>query len=124
MQDKKDDLDAEVFGEDDFNFGDEDKMPVAEKKKAEMSELLKKFKASAKEEQRLFQQNIDSEYWVAICFQSREQKEEFLRLAGWLQFGDKYLDGLEVADKMGMKIGHLTQKPRAVKIDKTWKEFV
>ena len=124
MQEKKNDLDGDVFGEDDFNFGDEDKMPVAEKKKAEMSELLKKFKASAKEEQRLFQQNIDSEYWVAICFQSREQKEEFLRLAGWLQFGDKYLDGLEVADKMGMKIGHLTPKSRKVKIDKTWKGFV
>lgn len=124
MQDKKNDLDGDVFGADDFACGDEEKMPVAEKKKAEMSELLKKFKESAKEEQRLFQQNIDSEYWVAICFQNREQKEEFLRLAGWMQFGDKYLDGLEVAEKMGMKIGHLTPKPRKVKIDKTWKDFV
>lgn len=61
---------------------------------------------------------------MAICFQSREQKEEFLRLAGWLQLGDKYLDGLEVAEKMGMQIGHMTPKVRKVKIDKTWKEFV
>ena len=47
-----------------------------------------------------------------------------MRLAGWLQLGDKYLDGLEVAEKMGMQIGHMTPKVRKVKIDKTWKEFV
>lgn len=50
MQEKKDDLDGDVFGADDFDFGGKDKMPVMETKKAEMSELLKKFKASAKEE--------------------------------------------------------------------------
>jgi len=112
------------FGEDDFSVGDEDKRPVGEAKKAEMSEILKKFKAQAKEEQKLFVENVDSEYWVAVCFQSRDQKEKFLELAGWLQYGDKYLDGLEVADAMGIDIKAMTPAIRKVKIEKDWKEFV
>lgn len=46
----------------------------------------------------------DSEYWVAICFQTREQKEEFLRKARLIDLGDKYLDGIAVARVMGIKL--------------------
>ena len=115
---------GDIFGDDDFSFGDEDKRPIAEQQKVELSDVLKKFKAQAKEEQKIFLENVDSEYWIAICFQSREQKEEFLRLAGWLKYGDKYLDGLEIAEKMKIKIKHLTPKLRKVRIDKDWAEFI
>jgi hypothetical protein len=47
---------------------------------------------------------VDTEYWFCVCFQNRAQKDEFLRLAGWIDHGDKYLDGLEIARRMGIKI--------------------
>ncbi len=117
-------LGGEGFGDMDFGLDEEQAQPVAEKKTEEMSEVLKQFLARGKEERKTFEENVDSEYWVAVCFQSREQKEEFLRLAGWLQFGDKYLDGLEIAEHMKIKIGHLTPPVRKVVKAKDWNEFV
>jgi hypothetical protein len=38
----------------------------------------------------------DSEFWVAVCFRTREDKEAFLRDHGLLQLGDKYLNGYAV----------------------------
>lgn len=107
-----------------------DKRKKAEKPKtvAEAQEVisavLKKFKDQAKNEQKVFTENVDSEYWIAICFQSREQKEEWLRQAGLIELGDKYLDGLEVAEVMGMDIKKLTPPIRKVKISKSWTDFV
>jgi len=46
----------------------------------------------------------DTEYWVALCFQSREQKEQFLTALQWLEHGDKYLDGLLCARSLGIEI--------------------
>ncbi len=46
----------------------------------------------------------DSEYWICLCFQSREQVEEFMRLSGWGTEDDKYIDGQKVAAKIGIPI--------------------
>lgn len=70
----------------------------------EMSEVLKGFKQRAQQEEGRYWQTVDSEYWVCLCFQTREQKEEFLQKLGLLMLGDKYLDGLEVAQKLGVEI--------------------
>jgi len=56
--------------------------------KAEVSAVLQGFKDRAKAEQKRFDLATDSEYWVALCFQSREQKEEFLRAVKMLALGD------------------------------------
>ena len=45
---------------------------------------------------------VDSEYWVAICFQSRAQKEAFIKGMGLSLYGDKYLDGARIASKFGI----------------------
>ena len=119
----KDDLNVDVFGADDFSFGDEDKRPVVAQKKEEMSELLKKFKAQKAEERKTFYENVDSEYWICVCFQSREQKEAFLEKAGLMQYGDKYLDGMDVAQHMGINIKDLTPKTRKTRQSKDWLEF-
>lgn len=71
----------------------------------EMSEVLQGFKDRAQQEQKRFVQATDSEFWFALCFQTREQKEEFLRKwLGSLDLGDKYLDGMQVAAKLGIKL--------------------
>lgn len=65
---------------------------------AEVSQALTGFKARASQENQRFEDATDSEYWVALCFQTRDQKEEFLRKMGWLELGDKYLDGMLCAE--------------------------
>jgi hypothetical protein len=47
---------------------------------------------------------VDHEYWVCLCFQSRDQKEEFLAKAGWADLGEKYVDGLALAERLGVDV--------------------
>jgi hypothetical protein len=50
------------------------------------------------------QKVIDTEYWVALCFESREQKEAFLKAVNLFAQGDKYLDGRLFAQHCGIEI--------------------
>ena len=42
----------------------------------------------------------DSEFWVAVCFRTRQDKEDFLARHGLLHLGDKYLNGYAVAEAL------------------------
>lgn len=84
---------------------------------AELSEVLDGFKQRAEREQERFVDATDSEYWIAVCFQTRAQKEEFLEKLGLLADGDKYLDGLLVARKLGITIESPTPGKPKLKID-------
>ena len=46
----------------------------------------------------------DRDYYVLICFQSRDQKLEFLDKTGWLQFGERFIDGLRLARLLGVDV--------------------
>ena len=70
----------------------------------ETSAVLQAFIARSKAEQARFLMATDSEYWVGVCFQTREQKEHFLREAKLLQAGDKYIDGALVAKRLGITL--------------------
>jgi len=75
--------------------------------------LLSGFKQRAREEEQRLLDAVDSEYWVAVCFQTRAQKEEFLRKLGLLELGDKYLDGMEVAGVLGVELdARVPEMPR------------
>lgn len=69
---------------------------VGEESKAEVSALLTAFKDRQKQEQKRFQDATDSEYWFAVCFKTREEKEAFLKKHNLAALGDKYLDGGKV----------------------------
>lgn len=71
---------------------------------ADLAAVDKGFRERAKDESARFRLATDSEYWFAVCFQSREQKEEFLRKMDLFDIGDKYLDGQIVADRLGVEI--------------------
>lgn len=47
----------------------------------------------------------DSEYWFAVCFESRAEKEAFLRAvkAKKSMHGDKYLNGRDFARLLGVE---------------------
>ena len=70
----------------------------------ETSAVLQAFIARSKAEQARFLLATDSEYWVGLCFQTREQKEHFLKEAKLLQAGDKYIDGALLAKRMGIEL--------------------
>lgn len=71
---------------------------------AEITALEQGYRDRAKEEADRFKRATDSEYWVAVCFDSREEKERFLQRAGLIDLGDKYLDGREVADRLAVDL--------------------
>lgn len=71
---------------------------------AELSATMKEFKAAARKTQEQITDNTDSEFWFAVYFQNREQKEAFLRALKLLPLGDKYLDGIKAAASLGVKL--------------------
>lgn len=73
------------------------------------------FHDRAQREADRFQLATDTEFWFAVCFQSREQKEEFLRQMGWSDNGDKYLNGLDLATRQGISLPHVDlPKPKNI----------
>ena len=120
-----DDLSKLDFGDMDFGDfdGDESAKRTAAGRKEELSDLLVKLKARADAEQQVFLENVDSEYWFCVCFQTRAQKDEFLQRMGWAELGDKYLDGLAVAEAQGLALENKTPAVRKRNVSKRWKEF-
>lgn len=91
---------------------------------AEASALLQGFRERAKQEAERFTLATDSEFWVAIGFQSREQKDVFLQVMEWFQLGDKYLDGTQIAALMGIELPKVELANKKVKADKKLKPLV
>lgn len=90
----------------------------------ELNAVQAAFKAKKRAEQAAFRDNTDSEYWVALCFQTRAQKEEFLAKIGVLSEGDKYLDGLMVAKAIGVTIDSPTPPKMRLTTKKRWNTLV
>lgn len=72
---------------------------------------------SASKESAKYDDAFDSEFWVCLCFQTRAQKEEFLRQLGHdLMVSDKYVDGIELAKRIGARLSPapkpITSKPK------------
>ena len=47
---------------------------------------------------------IDQDFYFIVCFQSSDQKYDFLSKAGLDVLGDLYIDGLKVAKRLGVDI--------------------
>jgi len=68
------------------------------------------FKKRAQVEQKRMLDAVDTEYWFALCFQTREQKLQFLERAGILPLGDKYLYGPDVAKAMSIELDPVSKR--------------
>lgn len=75
-----------------------------------LEKVMSAFQLRAKAEERRMEDVTDTEFWFAMCFETREQKEEFLQKLKLLDLGDKYLDGLAAAKILGVKL----EAPRQV----------
>lgn len=63
-----------------------------------------------------FRVAADPEFFFCVCFQSRDQKEEFLKAIGWFDdLGDKYINGLEVARRLGVPVTVIPLEPRKIR---------
>lgn len=71
---------------------------------AELDALQVAFRSRRKDEDARFRDATDSEFWFAVCFKTRAEKAAFLRNAGLIEHGDKYLDGAQVAETLGVAI--------------------
>jgi len=78
---------------------------------AEMSEIVRLIREKKKQSADRFRIAEDTDYWVALCFQCREQRDEFLKKAGWSELGEKYLNGLEIARRLGIDVKVFDLKP-------------
>ena len=84
---------------------------------AEANAVMTAFQKRAADEAKRFKEATDSEHWVAVCFQTREQKEEFLRALNLTDLGDKYLDGQKVARRLGKSLSPANVSYRPARID-------
>lgn len=92
--------------------------------KADLDEVQASFRERVKMENQRFKNTTDSEYWFAVCFETREQKEKFLKVMDLFVHGDKYLDGKLLAEKLGIDLpdANMTYLPDG-KIDKDFIKF-
>lgn len=64
-----------------------------------------------------FEAATDSEFWVAVCFQSRAQKEAFIDAVNWpgVDRDTRYVDGVRLAKALDLPIQAETFRPPAEK---------
>lgn len=72
--------------------------------KAELGALEAAFRDRGSKELTRMSNEIDSENWFSVVFETREQKEDFLSRIAMLELGDKYFDGRDFAKRMGIEL--------------------
>lgn len=72
------------------------------------SEAYKAFRTAAQREKALTDASTDGAFYFVVCFLSSEQRDAFLKGAGWESLAeedfDYYLDGLALAKRMGIPV--------------------
>lgn len=101
----------------------EPEIPKTGDVEADASAELVKFREKAAKEAKRREKATDSEYWFCVCFQTREQVEEFLAKSGWGPTDAKYLDGQKVAQAVGVDLTPDTTPYGKVRVDPKWAEL-
>lgn len=92
---------------------------------ADLDAVQAGFRARAKDEGRRFALATDTEYWACLCFQTREQKEVFLKALKLIELGDKYIDGQAAARVLGVELPSADiPYNTSSNINSAWAEFV
>lgn len=89
-------------------------------KQAELARAILSNREQREGQKKAIELANDTEFWFAVYFQTREQKEAFLRAIGYggAQDPDKYLDGQELAEKQGIKLPARPAPYKVGRIDK------
>lgn len=70
---------------------------------AEVSEVLVQIVAAKRERRDMYRTLTDNNFYLVVCFQSGEQRDEFAEKAGWKHSG-AFVDGLDVAQRLRVDI--------------------
>jgi len=89
----------------------------------ELTEVQQGFRSRTKAETDRKNHVTDSAFWVCLCFQTRDQVEEFLRASKLAKPGEKYIDGRKVAAALGVAIPADPVWPSAKKTNKKLAEM-
>lgn len=88
---------------------------LTENGEQEISAALAAIKAEKKQRRDQYRVLTDPNFYLVVCFQSTDQKDEFLGKAGWAEPGTKYLDGLEIAAKLGVDVQPINLPRKSVR---------
>lgn len=95
--------------------------------KADLTALQEGFRKRAADEGKRFALVTDSEFWSAICFQTRAQRDAFFAGLKVLDIGigGRYFDGVAVAERLGIALPSADVPYKADgKPDPAWIEFI
>lgn len=77
---------------------------IEESPKEELTAVQEGFRERAAQEAQRFQDATDTGYYSCLVFENRDQLDAFLSGIGMLNDSDLYLDGREVAKRMGIEL--------------------
>ncbi len=81
----------------------------------EISATLAAIKAEKKQRRDQYRTITDPNFYIVVCFQSTDQKDEFLVKSGWAEEGAKYLDGLDLAVQLGVDVRPINLPRKSVR---------
>ena len=88
---------------------------MTENAEQEISATLAAIKAEKKQRRDQYRVLTDPNFYLVVCFQSTDQRDEFLSKAGWAEPGAKYLDGLELAAQLGVDVRPINLPRKSVR---------
>jgi len=77
----------------------------------EMSEILRQIKADKKARYDRWRVALDSRYYVVLCFQSYDQRQEAIEKLGWSVHWDRFINGLDVCRRLGVDVTPIEIEP-------------
>lgn len=83
---------------------------MQENAKQELKAIQSAFKRRVQNEKDNILRRFDTEYWIGVCFEDRDQKEAFLKALDLLDAGDKYVDGRALAHRLGIELPQSTMR--------------
>lgn len=80
----------------------------------EVDDMMAQIRENRRSNAERFRDIEAGEFWFCVCFQSRSQKEDFIRKLlekfhyNGLNFGDKYISGLDLASMLNISVETIT----------------
>lgn len=78
----------------------------------EIGAIAETIAASKREMYDTFRATTSPDFYVLLCFQTPDQRDTFVEQAGWGVKGDRFLDGLEIAARLGIDIQPIALEPK------------
>lgn len=89
---------------------------------AELDAVAQGFRDRKAREAERYELATNSDYWFCICFATMAQRDAFLAATDWREHGTRYLDGRDIARRMGIDLPPDPDWPNG-KRDGSWDEF-